>query len=86
MRRGMLTEDELSCLRSLDAVARAEPLRITHPKPFKREFMRRYHAGERPKAIFASPSPEREPYRLQKDRARMRPLAEGEIKERVAPG
>jgi putative transposase len=54
MHKGMFTEDELSYLRSLDAVDRAEPLRITYSKQFKREFMRRYRAGERPKAIFES--------------------------------
>lgn len=54
MKKGMFTEDELSYLRSLDAVERAEPLRITYSKEFKAEFMRRYRAGERPKAIFES--------------------------------
>lgn len=54
MKKGMFTEDELYYLRSLDAVERAEPLRITYSKEFKAEFMRRYRAGERPKAIFES--------------------------------
>lgn len=43
MHKGMFTEEELRYLRSLDAVERAEPLRITYSKEFKREFMRRYH-------------------------------------------
>ena len=46
MHKGMFTEEELRYLRSLDAVERAEPLRITYSKEFKREFMRRYHEGE----------------------------------------
>ena len=54
MHKGMFTEDELSYLRSLEAVGRAEPLRITYSKQFKEEFMQRYHAGEKPKAIFES--------------------------------
>lgn len=54
MHKGMFTEEELKYLRSLDAVDRAEPLRITYSKEFKREFMRRYHEGERPRAIFES--------------------------------
>lgn len=33
MKKGLFTEDELSYLRSLDAVERAEPLRIT-PKEY----------------------------------------------------
>lgn len=54
MHKGMFTEEELRYLRSLDAVERAEPLRITYSKEFKREFMRRHHEGERPGAIFES--------------------------------
>ncbi len=54
MHKGMFTEEELKHLRSLDAVERAEPLRITYSKEFKREFMRRCHEGERPRAIFES--------------------------------
>jgi hypothetical protein len=50
----MFTEEELRYLRSLDAVERAEPPRITYSKEFKREFMRRHHGGERPGAIFES--------------------------------
>ncbi len=52
MHKGMFAEEELRYLRSLDAVERAEPLRITCSKEFKREFMRRCHGGERPRAIF----------------------------------
>ena len=54
MHKGMFTEEELRHLRSLDAVERAEPLRITYSKEFEREFMRRHHEGERPRAIFES--------------------------------
>ena len=54
MHKGMFTEEELRHLRSLDAVERAEPPRITYSKEFKREFMRRHHEGERPRAIFES--------------------------------
>ena len=54
MYKGMFTEDELSYLRSLDVVERAEPLKITYTKQFKEDFMRRYNAGEKPKAIFES--------------------------------
>ena len=54
MHKGMFTEEELRYLRSLDAVERAEPPRITYSKEFKREFMRRHHEGERPGAIFES--------------------------------
>lgn len=61
MHKGMFTEEELRYLRSLDAVERAEPLRITYSKEFKREFMRRYHEGERPRAIFEPAGLEAEP-------------------------
>ncbi len=54
MHKGMFTEEELRHLRSLDAVERAEPPRITYSKEFEREFMRRHHEGERPRAIFES--------------------------------
>uniref|UniRef100_UPI003AB7667C HTH domain-containing protein n=1 Tax=Parafannyhessea umbonata TaxID=604330 RepID=UPI003AB7667C len=54
MHKGMFTEEELRHLRSLDAVERAEPPRITYSKEFEREFMRRHHEGERPGAIFES--------------------------------
>lgn len=54
MKKGLFTEEELEYLRSLDAVERAEPLRITYSKEFKEEFMGRYRNGERPKAIFES--------------------------------
>ena len=54
MHKGMFTEEELRYLRSLDAVERAEPPRITYSKEFEREFMRRHHEGERPRAIFES--------------------------------
>lgn len=52
MHKGMFAEEELRYLRSLDAVERAEPLRITCSREFRREFMRRCHEGERPRAIF----------------------------------
>ena len=61
MHKGMFTEEELKYLRSLDAVERAEPLRIAYSKEFKREFMRRYHEGERPRAIFESAGLKAEP-------------------------
>ena len=61
MHKGMFTEEELRHLRSLDAVERAEPLRITCSKEFKREFMRRCHEGERPRAIFESAGLKAEP-------------------------
>lgn len=61
MHKGMFIEEELRYLRSLDAVERAEPLRITYSKEFKREFMRRYHEGERPRAIFEPAGLEAEP-------------------------
>lgn len=54
MLKGKFTESELEYLRSLDAVERAEPLRITYSKTFKSEFMKRYHAGEKPRSIFES--------------------------------
>lgn len=54
MHKGMFTEEELKYLRSLDAVGRAEPLRITYSKEFKREFMRRYHEGERGQGPYSS--------------------------------
>ena len=52
MRKGMFAEEEPRHLRSLDAVGRAEPPRITCSREFRREFMRRCHGGERPRAIF----------------------------------
>ena len=52
MHKGMFTEEELKYLRSLDAVERAEPLRIACSREFRREFMRRCHEGEGPRAIF----------------------------------
>lgn len=52
MHKGMFAEEEPRHLRSLDAVGRAEPPRITCSREFRREFMRRCHGGERPGAIF----------------------------------
>ena len=44
----------MTYLSSLDAVERVDPLRITYSLAFKEEFMRRYEAGEKPRAIFES--------------------------------
>ncbi|MFC2705960.1 MAG: HTH domain-containing protein [Olsenella profusa] len=52
MHKGRFTDEEMEHLSSLDAVRRVEPLRITYSREFKSEFMIRYHAVERPKAIF----------------------------------
>lgn len=54
MKKGLFTEDELSYLCSLDAVEHADPLRIAYSNKFKKEFMCRYKAGEKPKDIFES--------------------------------
>ena len=54
MIKGQFSEEELNYLNSLDAVKRATPLQITYSNQFKKEFMRRLHAGEKPKAIFES--------------------------------
>ena len=54
MENGRFTKEEQKHLESLDVVERVYATRIVYADGFKREFMRRYHAGERPGAIFAS--------------------------------
>lgn len=53
MENGRFTEDEREHLLSLDAVDEARAKSIVYSKQFKEERMRRYHAGEKPGAIFA---------------------------------
>ncbi len=54
MGKGEFSAKELEYLRGLDAVESVEPSRITYSAAFKEEFVRRYRAGEKPKAIFES--------------------------------
>ncbi|MBT1177838.1 hypothetical protein JS532_09760 [Bifidobacterium callimiconis] len=52
MRTGEFTQEEITYLRSLRAVARVSNGRIRYTEEFKRECMRRYAAGESPARIF----------------------------------
>jgi len=53
MENGRFTESEREYLLSLDAVYEVRARSIVYNKDFKEECMRRYHAGEKPGAIFA---------------------------------
>ncbi|KFI99116.1 HTH domain-containing protein [Bifidobacterium stellenboschense] len=52
MGTGTFTNEEIAYLRSLPAVARVSNGRIRYSEAFRRECMRRYHAGESPVRIF----------------------------------
>lgn len=54
MKKGLFTEEELKYLNSLNVILRADPLRLTYSQEFKKDFIARLKAGERPKAIFES--------------------------------
>ena len=54
MENGRFTKTEREYLESLNAVERAYDTHIMYDDKFKCEFMRRYNAGEKPGAIFAS--------------------------------
>ncbi len=54
MKNGRFTKEERGHLESLDAVERVYATRIVYADGFKREFMRRYHAGGKPGELFAS--------------------------------
>ena len=54
MENGRFTAEEREYLISLDAVDEVRAKSIVYNKGFKEECMRRYHAGERPGAIFAN--------------------------------
>jgi len=54
MKNRRFTQEERGYLLSLDAVNEARAKSIVYSKQFKDECMRRYHAGEKPRAIFAS--------------------------------
>ena len=54
MENGRFTKEERGHLESLDAVERVYDTHIMYNDKFKCEFMRRYNAGEKPGAIFAS--------------------------------
>ena len=48
MKNGRFTKRERARLGALDAVERVYATRIVYADGFKREFMRRYNAGEKP--------------------------------------
>ena len=54
MENGRFTKEERKYLDSLAAVERVCDTHIMYADGFKRKFIRRYHAGEKPSAIFAS--------------------------------
>ena len=54
MKNGKFTKEEREYLLTLDAVDEIRAKSIIYNKQFKEECMRRYRAGERPSAIFAS--------------------------------
>ena len=54
MENGRFTKEERGYLESLNAVERVFDTHIVYADKFKCEFMRRYHAGEKPSAVFAS--------------------------------
>jgi len=53
MENGKFTEEERAYLLALDAVDEVRAKSIVYSGEFKRECMRRYHAGDSPSAIFA---------------------------------
>lgn len=53
MENGRFTQEERQYLAGLDAVAQVRAKSIVYSKDFKRDCMRRYHAGQSPARIFA---------------------------------
>ncbi len=52
MQNGKFTEEEMEYLLSLDAVADVRPTQILYSDDFKKEFMEKYKAGQKPGKIF----------------------------------